>query len=284
MKKALSSIILTIMLILVSSPAYAATKQIEIDGVAIASDVKPETKNNRTMVPIRIISENLGARVDWAHSDSEVTLTKHNMKVTVKPNSSIAVKNGESILMDVKPYVKKNRLFVPLRFIAETFGCTVDYSNSTVTIHTAPLVIDGTKVGALQQEYHMTMGGVVQQINGNAYIEAIYKLLVDNKGKQIEAPVSYSWRVNYSEPGSYYKNAQYDFLGEKGKSLQRFDIYSSFGGGSYDGTTDHPSVVIHDPSEDQWYEFSAAASDSIWNLIYKASENGFQTVIKNTVA
>ena len=43
-----------------SSPAYAADFQIKVDGVTIASDVNPEVKSNRTMVPLRVISENLG--------------------------------------------------------------------------------------------------------------------------------------------------------------------------------------------------------------------------------
>ena len=43
-----------------SSPTYAADFHIKVDGVTIASDVKPEVKSNRTMVPLRVISENLG--------------------------------------------------------------------------------------------------------------------------------------------------------------------------------------------------------------------------------
>ena len=35
------------------------------------------------------------------------------------------MKNGKTVLFDVKPYLKNNRMMVPLRFIAETFGCNV---------------------------------------------------------------------------------------------------------------------------------------------------------------
>jgi Copper amine oxidase N-terminal domain len=85
------------------------------------------------------------------------------------------------MLLDVTPYMKKNRIFVPLRFIAETFGSNVNYSNSIVTVDTKPLVIDGVIVKALQEEYHMTLGGVIQQINGNAYNEAIYNIFIEKK-------------------------------------------------------------------------------------------------------
>jgi hypothetical protein len=182
-------------------------------------------KNNRTMVPLRVISENLGAAVSW--SRTEVTLTKGDMKVILKLNSATAEKNGAKFTLDAKPYMNNNRIIVPLRFIAETFGCKVNYSNSTVTVDTKPLFIDGVKVKALQHEYHMTMGGVVQQIRGNAYNEAIYNIFVKNKGSKVEAPENYSWMYFMDYPGTYYKEGQYDFLDAEGKSLKRFDNYFS---------------------------------------------------------
>ncbi|MEG0440446.1 MAG: copper amine oxidase N-terminal domain-containing protein, partial [Solibacillus sp.] len=102
MKKLFLGMFLALILILTSSPTYAATTQIKVDGVTIVSDVNPESKSNRTMVPLRVISENLGANVKW--SDSQVTLTKKDMKVILKLNSNKVVKNGKTELLDVKPY------------------------------------------------------------------------------------------------------------------------------------------------------------------------------------
>jgi Predicted oxidoreductases (related to aryl-alcohol dehydrogenases) len=75
---------------------------------------------------------------------------------------------------DAKPFLKNNRTMVPLHFIAEAFGCYVSYRNNAVTIETKPLIIDGVTVKALHQEYYLTMGSVVNQINGNSYNEARY--------------------------------------------------------------------------------------------------------------
>lgn len=282
MKKIIPSIIFAFILAIASSPAYAANHPIQIDGVAVASDVKPETKNKRTMVPLRVVSENLGAKVDW--SNSKVTLTKSSMKVTLQTNSTAAMKNGEAVQLDVKPYIKNNRVMVPLRFIAETFGCKVNYSNSKVTVETAPLVIHNVKVKALQYEYHMTMGGVVQQLKGNAYNAAIYDAFVRNKGAKVDAPASYSWMANIDVPGSYYKNSQYDFLDEKGNSVQRFDVYSLVNAFPDELLTGYPEVLLYDATGDQWYLFSGAARDSVQSLVDAAGKNGFLKVISNTVA
>ncbi|WP_339209195.1 copper amine oxidase N-terminal domain-containing protein [Paenibacillus sp. FSL K6-3182] len=283
MKKVFSGVFLALILIITSSTTYAAGTNIKIkvDGFVIASDVKPEIKNNRIMVPLRVISENLGAKVNW--SNSEITLTKSEIKVTLKLNSSTAVINGKTVLLDVKPFIKNNRTIVPLRFISEAFGCTVNHKNSIVTVDTEPLVIDGIKVKALQQEYHMTMGGVVQRIHGNAYNETIYNIFVENIGKRVEAPASYSWNLNLDIPGSYYKDGQYDFVGHKDNSLVRFDVYSLIRSFPSELLTGYPEILIHDVFKDEWYLFSDTAIQSINQLIDTATKNGFLTIISNTV-
>ncbi|URJ46037.1 copper amine oxidase N-terminal domain-containing protein [Paenibacillus polymyxa] len=280
MKKAFFGAFLTIFLFISSSTTYAAENQIKVDGVTTTSDVKPEMKNKRTMVPLRVISESLGASVEW--SNSEVILAKSDVKVKLAINKSTAEKNGEKILLDVKPYTKNNRIYVPLRFIAETFGCNVNYNNFAVTVDTKPLFIDGVQVKALQYEYHMFMGGVVQQINVNAFNETIYNIFAKNIGEKVEAPANYSWSFTIDTFGSYYKNAQYDFLDQKGKSLVRFDIYSLISPVPSELSTEYPEILVHDVSKDEWYLFNDTARKSINQLMFTAGKNGFLKIISNT--
>lgn len=282
MKKIIVTIFLAIFLISTSSlTTYAAAIQIKVDGVAIASDMVPEIKNNRTMVPLRAISENLGASVEW--SNSKVILTKGDRIVILSLNSSTAEENGAKIQLDIKPYIKSNRVFVPLRFIAETFGSSVNYSNFTVTVDTKPLAIDGQQVKAVQHEFHMTMGGVVQQVNGNAYNETIYNIFAGNKGSKVEAPAHYSWMYTMDTLGSYIKSGQYDFLDLKGDSIQRYDIYDLIKTFPNELLEGYPKVLLHDVSLDEWYLFSDKAGQSIYQLMDTATKNGFLTIISNTV-
>lgn len=279
MKKVILGILLALNLIIISTPTYATTNQITIDGITIASDVNLEVKNNRTMVPLRVISENLGANVNW--SDSQVTLTKNDMKVILKFNSNKVVKNGKTELLDVKPYIKNNRTFVPMRFIAESFGSNVNYEYGIVTVDTKPFIIDSVKVKALQHEYHATMGGIIQQIKGHGYNEAIYNVFVENKGSKIEAPANYTW-MSHPSPGEYYKSGQYDFIDQEGNSIARFDMYTlvqSFD----DNLSSQPQVLIHVPTEHQWYLFNENARQAMDTLIDRAFANGFVTVISNTI-
>lgn len=286
MKKVVSGIFLALSIIVSSSPAYAADIklpdiQLIVEGVTIPSDVKPEMRNNRTMVPLRVISENLGAKVNW--SNTEVTLTKGDMKVILTLNSNIAVLNGKRVQMDVKAYTNNNRIFVPLRFIAETFDCHVNYKDLTVTVDTEPFHIDHTKIKALQYEYHMTMGGVVNQIKGNAYIEAIYNIFAANSKTKVEAPADYTWSVHYTTPGGYYKIGQFDFLDQEENSVKRYDIYSLVRSTSIEVSDEIPKWLIYEAGVDQWYLFNDTAKQSIYQLIDTATSNGFLTTISNTV-
>lgn len=281
MKKIISGVFLALILIITSSPAYAANANIKIkvDGVKVATDANPETKNNRTMVPLRVVSEYLGATVNW--SDSQVTLTKSDIRVILKLNSNTVVKNGQKELLDVKPYLKNGRIFVPLRFLAETFDCKVDYKDFTVNVITKPLLIDGVEVKAMLREYHMMMGGIVEQIKGNAYVKEIHTIFVKNKGSKIEEPSNYTWSLHSTVIGGYYKFGQYDFIDREGNSLERFDLYSLVE--NYNETLPGPKVLIFNATEDQWYLFNDAASDSIFQLIGTAGNNGFMKIIENTL-
>ncbi|WP_379151163.1 stalk domain-containing protein [Paenibacillus sp. sgz5001063] len=283
MKQILSGILLVFVLAVSSSTAHAAARniQIKIDGVVITSDVEAEVRNGSTMVPLRVISENLGAKVGG--SNAEITLTKNNTQVKLNLNSGTVTKNGESSHLDVKPYIKNNRTMVPLRFLSEAFGCQVDFKSSTVTVHSEALIINHTKISAFQQEYHMIIGGEVQQIQGNAYNTAIYDVFIENLGSKIKVPEHYSWMLSSDFPGSYYKDRQYDFLDTEGKSVKRYDIYTLIDSSSTEIVKDYPQVIIHDATEDQWYLFSDAARRSIQRIIETASKNGFLKIISNTI-
>ena len=44
-------------------------------GGTVVNDVAPVVRNNRTMLPIRFVAENLGARVDWIADTQNIIIT-----------------------------------------------------------------------------------------------------------------------------------------------------------------------------------------------------------------
>lgn len=106
-----------------SSDMYISDKGIS----HTALDTKPFTINDRTMVPIRVISENFGAEVIWDEDSQTVTINTDEVNIKLTVGSQSAYVNGEEISLDTAPVTQDDRTMVPLRFISEALGRRVVY-------------------------------------------------------------------------------------------------------------------------------------------------------------
>ena len=102
------------------------------NGRVFYNDVAPVIVDNRTMVPIRVITELLGGTADWNEETKEVMLTidGKEIKMTV---GVVLEKYG------VAPVIINDRTYVPIRFVADELGAETDWdeATNTVTIYTA---------------------------------------------------------------------------------------------------------------------------------------------------
>ena len=73
MKKSVLGTLVLSLLVLTVLTVYASTITIRINNLPVASDVQPEIKNGRTMVPLRVIAENFGAQVDYKDRVVDIT-------------------------------------------------------------------------------------------------------------------------------------------------------------------------------------------------------------------
>ncbi len=113
----------------------AANISIVIDNNTVESDVEPQiTAEGRTIVPLRVISEELGAKVDWDAETKTVTVEKADstLKLTIG-DRKMSTNDGE-IQLDSPAQIVNDRTMVPLRAISESFGCKVDWDGETKTV------------------------------------------------------------------------------------------------------------------------------------------------------
>lgn len=97
-----------------------------VNGVTKTTDTTPVISNNRTFIPFRLIAETLGGDVEYNYDAQTVTTTYNGTTIVMKLGSMNYTVGGVNYTMDVAPYVNSdNRTMVPLRVLAETFGCTV---------------------------------------------------------------------------------------------------------------------------------------------------------------
>jgi len=89
---------------------------------------------NRTLVPLRGISEALGASVGWNAATSSITIERFDTKLELKVGSESILVNGKSETMDVPVILKDSRTYVPLRFITQYLGGDVKWIQESKTV------------------------------------------------------------------------------------------------------------------------------------------------------
>ncbi len=139
-KKILFGLPLMMALALLSSASclYANTIKVSLNHTPLTFESEPILENGRVLVPMREIFEPMGFQVQWDEKTKTIIGSKPNLKISMKINSTSAIKNGELFSLDTPPILVNDKTLVPLRFVAESTGASVqwDNSNRSVSIHT----------------------------------------------------------------------------------------------------------------------------------------------------
>jgi hypothetical protein len=88
------------------------------------------------MVPLRFVSEILGATVDWNAAMQIVTLTLGKRVIQLQIGSLMALVDASVVTLTAVPMLSQGYTLVPLRFISESLGATVAWDPvlKTVTV------------------------------------------------------------------------------------------------------------------------------------------------------
>jgi len=128
--------LLLIILLLIPMISFAANDTITlyINDKKINTDVPPEIRNGRTLVPVRVIFEQFDAKVYWNDTLKQVTVASESKTVILTINSNTAVVNSRRHVLDTAPVIKDGRTLVPVRFISETLGYEVKWEEKTRSV------------------------------------------------------------------------------------------------------------------------------------------------------
>lgn len=111
-----------------AAPAEADTPPtVTLNGAALYFDVQPVIVGGRLLVPLRTIFDALGASVTWDAATQTVSAVQGSTTVVLTINSQVAYKNGVPVSLDVPPALVSGRTMVPLRFVAESMSCYVNF-------------------------------------------------------------------------------------------------------------------------------------------------------------
>lgn len=111
-----------------SDPVY-----VKLNDTLLGFETTPVIEDERTLVPMRFLFEQMGADVEWNQETQTATATMNNTAVAFSINDTNAEVNGTAATMDVPARLINDKTMVPLRFLSEELGYTVTWDEDART-------------------------------------------------------------------------------------------------------------------------------------------------------
>ncbi len=106
-----------------------------INDEVVMLEEAPYINNGTTMVPLRFIGEAFKAEIQWENiGKGRIKIILNDKTIRLDIGKKVAFINGEAHLLSVAPEIKSGRTFVPIRFIGENLGATIEWNAETQTI------------------------------------------------------------------------------------------------------------------------------------------------------
>ncbi|MCQ2911855.1 MAG: copper amine oxidase N-terminal domain-containing protein [Clostridia bacterium] len=106
-----------------------------VDGEKSNLDVCPVIRNDRTMLPIRFVAENLGAKVEWSEKNPNyVVITRGDTKIEITLGSGIMKVNGKDVKLDSVAFAENDRTYLPVRAISEALNAIVEWNENEPSV------------------------------------------------------------------------------------------------------------------------------------------------------
>ena len=154
--RGITSMGLAVIMILGMSVSVFASGKIYVDLNEVISDTPSQIINNRTMVPVRAITEMLGYDVYWHNDTRQVDVCEKGSTVPViamqidstkayytKYDEELGESVGVEAILDSPATIINSRTFVPLRFISEAVRYVVEWDKDTGDVYLfSPLYIE----------------------------------------------------------------------------------------------------------------------------------------------
>lgn len=117
--------------------AASTSAKIFLDGqqLNLSSGVQVANVDNNILIPIRVVSENLGFKVDWEKSSQSVTVQNSITTVKMVVGSKTAHIDGSQVSMSITPLLSGQTTLVPLRFVSSQMGMDVKWDNQNKAVY-----------------------------------------------------------------------------------------------------------------------------------------------------
>ena len=114
--------------------SFDSNVTVRLNGRRINYEIPPMVIDGATMVPFRKTLDEMGVSIDYDANNGIVTATNKNIKLRLNVDSDKAYVNDEEVELGTNCRIINDRLFLPIRKIAQIFGYTVLWDNTLRTV------------------------------------------------------------------------------------------------------------------------------------------------------
>lgn len=136
-KKILVLVIMALLITLTGTVAASPSVRVFVDGAEVQfPDQKPIiNSDNRTLVPVRFVSEALGADIEWIALTRTVKVDYQDKTILLEVGLKQAVIGTSIITLDTKAEIVGDRTMVPLRFVSECLDAEVEWDGDEQAVY-----------------------------------------------------------------------------------------------------------------------------------------------------
>lgn len=117
-----------------SSASLCQTIKVKIEDQPVSFDASPITRDRTVMVPIRSMVTALTATFKWDPAKQLISVWYASNRFDVTLNSRQASANGKQVWLEEAPFVLNGRVFVPLKFVADSTGHVISQENGWLVL------------------------------------------------------------------------------------------------------------------------------------------------------
>ncbi|MVO99052.1 stalk domain-containing protein [Paenibacillus lutrae] len=240
------------------TPAQPSSVSVLLDAETLNFDAAPVLTNGSTLVQARPFYEELGLTVTWEEETQTIFAVKDDIQIQMRIGSTQAYLDGKEVTLPAAPALIADYTFVPLRFLAESTGCRVEWD-----AHLNQAIVKSKQVfTTADNKAQLTTYGKWKQLETDeGFIQLAMKsfnlnelAVITEDKKEYPEITSLDEYVNLVKDNlsagdgiTIIKQADTNFHGHKAKQIT--SLYES-------GFDTHWINSIVFETEEQWYEVS----------------------------
>ncbi|MFF2484329.1 copper amine oxidase N-terminal domain-containing protein [Paenibacillus sp. NPDC058071] len=229
MKKSFIAI-MVVFILAWSMPVMAAAAKAEetsvyVNGTKVKYAQAPLTEKGTTIVSARETIESLGLTFTWDSSNKRIIGSNGEMTLSIVLGAPTATVNGVSVFLGTPAVERNGRMMVPLRFLLDGLGASMETKGSQIKIKTAPKEKSRYYTGLPLEITNTTVKNLGTDTVKVNYVEYIY---LDDKMYTVDYSISLGARKkgvfehSSATPGDdvVVDNEEHIFFGRAVKSIE----------------------------------------------------------------